>query len=771
MDNRKNIIPRIGVTFPRQDACSKVMGREKFSSDFYSSDMLYAGVKRAGIPHGRIRNISTESALSTEGVIAVLTFKDITGSNRQGVIRKDQPVLADDRVRHCGDAVALVIAESPESLKQGIDSVTVDYEPLEAIFSTERALEDGAVIIHDDNPTGNLLLKGSLERGNITRGFEECNHIVKGSFYVPMQEHAYLETEAGWAIMKDDGRVYITAATQTPFRDRMEIAHATGIEMERVAIKAPFCGGAFGGKDGISVQSLLCLAALKCPGRPVKMWWSREESFLASPKRHSAMLEYRLGAKSDGTLHALEAEITYDTGPYDHLGGAVMALGLEHAGGPYRISNTSLKTRAVYTNNPLGGAFRAFGVAQVAAAVEQMIDMLSTDTGISPLKIREINCVRKGDINSAGMTIVTSTGISDCLERIKSDPMYRQSKTWKSNASLFKKRGVGLAAVMQGMGYGPVVPDVAHAKIELLKDGIIRIYSGVTDMGQGNSSTYVQIAGEMLNQGAEQFELLQPDTDKSLPSGSATASRTTYTFGNALIGACEIFRERLLVRAADMLMVTGQEMAILPGRVRHLPSGRELGLAQLASFLSDSERCVSHRFRMPVSEDRPTGDEMLRLHGIPHAIFSYAAHLAFVEVDLLTGGVEVLKYLAVTDCGRIINPQLYEQQIQGGISQAMGYALSEEFLSNEGVVRSADFSTYIIPTSLDIPDMVSLPVEIPESTGPLGLKGVGEISTNGPLPAIANAVYDAVGERIFQSPLTSERVLTAIESSKRNGDA
>ncbi len=769
-DPDMNAIPHIGASVPRQDAFTKVTGSLKFPSDFYAPDMLFAGVKRAGIPHARIINIDVDKTRNMAGIVAVLTAKDIRGTNRQGVVRCDQPVLADNKVRHCGDPVALVIAQDQNVLEKGIDSIRIEYEPLPAIFDTESALKDGAILIHDDSPTGNLLLKGSLEKGNIQDAFRECKYIVQGSFSLPAQEHAYLETESGWAVMKEDNRVYITAATQTPFRDRMEVARATGVGMENVCIIAPFCGGAFGGKDGISVQSLLCLAALNCPGRPVKMWWSREESLIASPKRHPARLEYRLGAKSDGTLHALDATVTYDTGPYDHLGGAVMALGLEHAGGPYRIPNTSLKAFAVYTNNPLGGAFRAFGVAQVAASIEQMIDMLSVSSGISPMEIRERNCVLKGDVNSAGMTLNTSTGMLHCLEKLKKHPLWIEREKWKSGAGPFVKRGVGMAAVMQGMGYGPVIPDVANARVELTVDGLIRIYSGVADMGQGNSSTYIQIAGEILNQRMEQFDLISPDTDKCLPSGSATASRTTYTFGNALIGACETLKETLLNRASDLMMAGGKdEIALIPGRLRNLLTGREISLKDFAGLLSPPERLATHRFRMPVAMDRPTGDEQLRLHGIPHAIFSYAAHLAYVEADQLTGRIQIKKYLAVTDCGRIINPQLFEQQIQGGIAQAMGYALSEDFRSKEGVTITPDLSTYIIPTSLDIPDMVSLPVEIPEHTGPFGLKGVGEVSTNGPLPAIANAVFDACGVRLFNAPLTPERVLMEINSMNSKG--
>ena len=766
----RSAVPHVGATLPRQDAYTKVRGEEPYPSDFYAPDMLFAGVKRAGIPHGHIKAIHDLEARALKGVVAVLTAKDITGSNRQGVIRKDQPVLADDKVRHCGDGVALVIAEDLNVLRKAIDSIQVEVDPLPGIFDPDDALKEDAPVIHEDNPTGNILLKGSLERGNVPKAFEECAHIVEGVFTVPMQEHAYLETEAGWAVLRDDDRVHITVATQTPFRDRTEVAGALGLDPDRIRILAPFCGGAFGGKDGISVQSLLGLAALTCPGRPVKMWWSREESFLASPKRHPARIEYRLGALSDGRLHAIEARITFDTGPYDHLGGAVMALGLEHAGGPYRIPNTSLKAFAVYTNNPIGGAFRAFGVAQVNAALEQMMDMLASKAMRSPLELRERSGVQKGDMNAIGVTLTHGTGFLDCLERLKAHPLWRDREAWKSGAGRFKKRGTGVASVFHGMGYGRVVPDVANAKVELTDSGSFRLFCGVVDMGQGNAATYLQIACDLLNQGLDRMELVLPDTDRTLPSGSSSASRTTYTFGNALIGSCKRLKDHLLSRASDLLLGRGgHEMALVPGRIRHLPSGREITLEDFARILPSQERSFIHRFRMPVAPDNVTTDEPLMLHGIPHAVFSYGVHLACVEVDELTGRVKIEHYLAVSDCGRIINPQAFEQQIQGGIAQSVGYALSEDFKAADGVIQTQDLSTYIIPTALDMPDIESLAVEIPEASGPFGLKGAGEIATDGPLPAVSNAVFDACGVRVFHAPLTPERVLDALCTSTEGG--
>ncbi|MEW6112008.1 MAG: xanthine dehydrogenase family protein molybdopterin-binding subunit [Thermodesulfobacteriota bacterium] len=757
----------VGAAVPRTDAYTKVTGEEKFAADYYSPDMIWTGVKRAAVPHALIKGIFTDEACRLPGVIAVLTHQNIRGSNRQGVIRKDQPVLADKKVRHCGDGLALVLAEDRETLRRALDLIRLDLEPLPGVFDVEEALKESAPLVHEDNSSGNVLLEAHSQTGNGPGAFEHCDAVVEGCFETPWQEHAYLETEVGWAQQESDGRVVITASTQTPFRDRAEVAEAIGLELEQVRVIAPYPGGAFGGKDGITVQTLLALAALHANGRPVKMWWSREESFIAGTKRHPTRLYYRLGAKRDGTLHALAARLYFDTGPYDHLGGVVTTLALEHAAGAYRIPHALLDAWCVYTNNPIGGAFRAFGVTQVTAAMEQMMDMLAARMGVDPLELRLKNALTRGEKTCIGVTLTGSTGLVECLERIKLHPLWTERSAWKAAAGPFKKRGVGIAALMHAAGYGTVVPDYANAKVELTPEGKIRIYCGVVDMGQGNASTNAQIAGSILCQNMDSIELVLPDTDRTLPSGSASASRCTYTFGNALIGAAENLKKQILQKAADLLMAPStDDLALVPGKVVNRATGAETPLIRLARFMAEPERTAVSHFRAPVAKDRLDITDELRLHGLGHAVISYGAHLAAVEVDEITGAVEVVSYLSVTDCGRVLNPQLYEQQIQGAICQGLGFALFEDFQVDQGSVKTPDLGTYIMPTALDTPDMESLPVELHEPTGPFGLKGVGEIATNGPAPAVANAVADACGIRLFRLPMTTERMFLALQGQE-----
>lgn len=748
----------------RHDAPAKVRGGEIYAADHYGDALLWAGVKRAGVPHAKLLGLQTGAALNEPGVAAVLTAKDVPGPNRQGVVRDDQPVLVDDKVRHCGDAVALVIAESREALARGMDAIELDLEELPGVFDPEAALLPDAPLLHEDHDNGNLLLEGRLRKGHGADELASCPVVVEAVWHLPRQEHAYLETENGVARQDVDGIIHLVVSTQTPHRDCFEVARALGLDSARIHLQAPYCGGAFGGKDGVTVQSLLTLAALTCPGRPIKMWWEREESMIAGAKRHPAKLYYKLGADREGSLRALSARLVYDTGPYDHLGGVVATLGLEHAGGPYRIPHADLIAQAVYTNNPVGGPFRGFGVPQAAAGIELTMDLLANKLGLDPLELRRNNLLKPGETTAAGVALAGVEGLQNCLEAVSRHKLWTARKEWQEQAGPHKRREVGLAALCHAMGYGPVIPDEAHARLVLLGDGRFRLYSGVVDMGQGNASTYVQIAAEVLGQPAENFDPLQPDTAETKSSGSSSASRTTYTFGNAILGAAQTLRQRILAQAQKLLIgnVPVSELDLTMGAVWHAGSAMEVNLAEVAAALPPEQRDITHHFRAPVAEGPQAPDKNIAMHGFPHAVYAYAAHLAAVEVDKLTGKIAVIDYLTVSDCGRVLNPQLLEQQMDGAVVQGMGYALCEDFAAHAGHSLTKDFSTYIIPTSLDAPRIENIFWASHDTSSPLGMRGGGEIGINGPLPSMGNAVARACGVPLMRYPLTPERVLDAL---------
>ena len=753
----------IGRSEIRADAHAKASGRELFSADLYPGNLLWAGAARAGIPHGKLLSLDITAALAVPGVLKILTSKDVPGPNRHGIIHKDMPVLADDIIRYTGDAIALVLAETRDALRLAITLVRPVIEPLPALFNPEAALAEDAPKLYPDKKN-NLLMEAEIRKGDTLAAFEECDAIVEGEFFTPVQAHVFLETENGTARMEEDGGIAMTVSTQSPFRDRLEIGHALGIPFNGIRITSPSLGGGFGGKDGATVQCLLALAALHSGGRPVRMQWDREENLSAGYRRHGCKLRYRLGATKDGTLHALQCELIYDTGAYAHLGGEVMELGMEHAGGPYRIPHTLIQGKCVFTNNPVAGAMRAFGVCQATFAFESMMDLLAAKLAMNPLELRLANALTDGDTNCAGVRLITSTGMTGCLEILRNHPFWLEREEWKKQAPINTRRGIGLASVFNAAGYGGKVRDSAIAKVELTSDGGIVVHNAVADMGQGNSSAFLQMAGHLLGQDASSLMLRQPDTVTAYPSGSSSAGRTTYTFGNALIKACEDLKARLINRTGLLLFIDNDsELRLVPGKVIHPPSNREVTLRQLAGFMPHEDRVCINQFVAPVCEDAPDTATGFFI-GFPHLIFAYGAHLARVEVDLLTGVIRVLDYLATTDGGRVINPVMFDQQVHGGVAQGLGYALTEDLVTSEGKVLSDDLSTYLIPSALDLPDIVSIPYNNNEATGPFGMKGVGEVAMNGPLPAVANAVAEACGARLRHAPLTPVRILAALEN-------
>ncbi|SMD05310.1 xanthine dehydrogenase family protein molybdopterin-binding subunit [Sporomusa malonica] len=761
----------IGRSAPRVDALTKVTGEERYAADYYPENYLWAGVKRAAYPHARITGIDISQAQGMSGVVSVLTSQDVLGSNRLGIFEKDQPILADGIVRHYGEAVALVTAETKEVLEQALAAIVVEYEPLAAVFDPEEAQNKNSVILHPGRADGNTLLSGEISCGRGAAALADCAFSAEVSIELNWQDHAFLETEAGVAWLEEDGTIAMIVSTQTPFRDRLELAEALKIPPTKFRVMAPYLGGAFGGKDGITVQGFLALAALHSAGRPVKMWYSREERFLAGTKRHPAVMQYTLGCDREGVLQALDCSILLDTGAYSAMGGEVLALAMEHAGGSYCIPHTLIKGAVVYTNNPVASAFRGFGIPQAAAGIEQAVDELAKLAGFDPLQFRLKNAVRRGSVTPAGVLLTQTVGLEECLAKVGEHRLWRERQAWQNSAPPFKRRGVGLAACYHAVGFGPVIPDYANAKLELSPDGRIRVYGGVVDMGQGNAATYMQIVGHILFQGCDNMELVLPDTSRTLPSASSSASRTTFTYGNALTGAANILKERILARALLMFsfqlleQLSVEDLILLPGRILHQPSGREVPLKMIAGFMDDSERTATYSYTCPVNKQvLPTGKN-LRHHGYPHRVFSYGVQLVRLQVDTLTGEVEVCDLLNCIDAGCVLNPQVFEQQIQGGAAQGIGYALFEDFALKEGQIMTNDFSTYILPTAMDMPNMETVVVALAEDDGPYGMKGAGEISIDGVLPAIANGVADSSGTRITKGTLTGEKILLALRQA------
>lgn len=761
-------MPRLSP--PRADALSKATGAERYAFDVLPEGCLHAGAYRPGaalgVAHGRVRGVDASAALAVPGVLRVLTAADVPGPNLHGIMHKDQPVLCGEVIRHAGDPVALLLAETPEALRAGLAAMRADIEPLPGVFDPEAALKRGAPLVHQGRKDGNLLLRAVIEKGKAKAALKAAAVVVRGEFSTPVQEHAFLETQCGVAQMLPDGILHMTLSTQSPFRDRFEIGGALGLDPFKIRIRAPHLGGGFGGKDGATVQCLLGLAALNTGGRPVRMAWDREESILAGFKRHAVRLRCALGAEADGTLTVFDCRMLFDTGAYAHLGGEVMELSMEHASGPYRVPHVRVEGRCVYTNNPIAGAFRGFGVAQASPAFEGLMDELAAKLGLDPLALRRKNALTRGDENCSGVRLTGSTDLCACLDAVAGHPFWTGREDWRKSAPPFTRRGVGLAAVFNGMGYGRGLPDMAIAKVELTEAGEFLVYNAVADMGQGNASAFALLAAQELNQEAASVGLVMPDTERCHPSGSSSAGRSTYTFGNALVRACAALRHKLISRAAmPFLCDTLDGLELEPGRVVHRPTGRAMPLSVLARFLPHDDRICVAEFLMPVAQDI-SGSARGFMIGFPHLLFAYAAHLARIELDELTGRVRVCDYVCATDGGRVLTRQGFDQQAQGGAAQGIGFALFEDFRLDQGRTLTSDLTRYLIPTALDVPDTVSLAVDGCEDSGPHGLKGVGEVGLNGPAPAIASALRHCAGLRLRQLPFTPERLLKALSKAR-----
>lgn len=708
----------IGKSIPRIDARDKVTGKIKYHTDLYPKDLLWAKVLRSRCPHGRILKINIEPALALPGVATVLTYRDIPGHNGFGVIGDNWPVLCSDRVRYCGDAIALVAAEDELTAEKALSLIEVEYEPFPVVATPGEAIRDGAFPIH---APGNLLYENELSHGEIVEDLKENLKSSYGSYSTQYQEHVSLETEGGLAVYDDkEGIITVWAGDQDPYRDRLQIARVLNWDPEKIRVIGSPTGGAFGGKNEISVQIHLSLLAYYTR-RPVRLHWNRSESIVTGEKRHPMKTVFRIGAQNNGILPEIEVEIISNAGPYDGISPAVLNLALECAPGGYRFLQARQVGRAIYTNSAISGSFRSFGVPQVTFGLEQELDRLAIESGIDPIELRLRNALESGDLSANGQRIPTSVAFSQTLKTARETELWRDREKIKSrlhDLSPAKKYGVGLACVCQGIGMGKGIPDYANIEIELREDGTVLLRTGAVEIGQGNLTAYAQILAEALGCDLKKIQVINGDTANAPDSGPMVASRSVMMVGNAILNAVKKIRE---YEGKKPLKVTGA-------------------------------------YVMPVS-DLSFGP------GMPHIYFNFLTQIALVGVDIGTGQVELLRITTISDCGRVINRAGFEGQCEGAVVQGQGYALFEEILVKEGDFKTRGLSTYIIPTAMDIVDQKTIAVESREKTGPFGAKGVGEAPLAGVAPAVANALFDAIGIRFHDLPITPEKVWKKIRKT------
>ncbi len=749
----------VGYSVPKIDALDKVLGKAVYAEDISFPNMLYGRVLRAGIPHAIIEEIDTSKAKAMKGVVCVLTAKDIPGINRYGIAFQDQYAMAEGKVRYIGDPVALVAAETEEAAKDAIKAIQVKYRELPVITNPHQALAEGAPKIHEK---GNLLLHSKIRKGNVDFGFSKADVIVENTYRTHVVDHAYMETESGIGRMDEHGNIVIWSANQCPFRDRRQVAVVLGMRENKIRVIRATTGGAFGGKDDVTVEIHIGLL-VQTTGRPVRLVLEREESFLSQTKRHAIEVWTRWGATHDGRLCAMEGKVYGDKGPYAGLGAFVIKKCGIHLSGPYYIPNIKVDSFSVYTNNLFGSAMRGFGVAQAAIAHEAQMDELAKKLGIDPLEFRLMNALDHGLSTPTGQVFYEGVGIKATLEKIKEvrskDPSFRN---YRKKETSTKKYGIGIGSMFYGLGYGFSRQDISSATIEICEDGSVIVRSGEVDYGQGSDTIFCQIVAEELGIRYDEIQMITADTFATPNAGPTSASRVTYVTGNAMIKASRALKKTLQSMAEEIL---GAKDLVFVDEEIH----SESKLEKKISFKALAKECHNRGLQMVETawHDITTKDvDPETGQGDAYSAYAYASQLAEVEVDTETGKVEVLRIISATDAGKAINPLNVEGQIEGGAVMGIGYALTEEIKTEGGYLKTRSLGEYMIPTSLDVPRIEPYIIEVPVSRGPYGAKGVGEPALIPTTPAILNAIADAVGVRVVDLPANLENLYRLIEEKK-----
>lgn len=732
----------LGKNIDRVDAFSKVTGQALYPGDFSFPNQLYMKVLFANKVHAVIRSIDISRAKSVPGVIMILTATDVP-NNEYGLGVPDQPVLCGpgsnkqyaDHVRFIGDQVALVIAESEDAAEYARRLIKVDYEDLPVISDPFLAMQEGALLIHPERES-NIFTKYRVRKGDTQKAFSEAEVVIEGKYSTPVQEHAYLQPEAGVSYIDDEGRVTVVVGGQWIHEDQEQIAHSLNLENEQVRVIYPAIGGAFGGREDMSVQIILGLAALKLKEkgilRPVKIVWSREESIIGHHKRHAFFFKTKWAATKDGILTAAQVDIISDGGAYIYTSPKVLGNAVLMSTGPYNIPNVAVDARAVYTNNIPAGAFRGFGGPQGAFVAESQMNKLAERLKIDPVELRRKNLLKEGEPTSVGTPLPEGITIDQVVESCASHA------GWLSDKKLQKpilpqensiKRGIGFACSFKNIGFSFGAPENCWAIVELYGDSSIKrvvLHHAGAEVGQGSHTVFKQMTAEAVGVPVEMVELRLSDTAIAKNSGSVSASRMTFMAGNAIRGAAK----------------------------------------QALEKWNNKERPAIAEFQYWPPKTTPMDPETG--YCMPNFAYGYTAQAVECEVDIDTGKVKITRVVCADDVGKAVNPQLIEGQIEGAIVQATGYAITENFIQKNGIALTDKLSTYLIPTVLDIPDKVeSIILECADKNGPWGIKGMGEMPYLPYAPAVTAAVHDAIGIWFDDFPLTSEKVYLALKNRRQ----
>jgi CO/xanthine dehydrogenase Mo-binding subunit len=733
--------------FQRIDAKDKVQGKALYPGDLNYPNQAFMKILFANRPHAIIKQMDISEAEKMEGVIAVFTAKDVP-VNEFGLINPDQPVLCGigstkpfaDRVRFIGDKVALVVAETEKIAAQAIKRIKIEYEDLPILTNPLESQKPDAFLIHPDQDS-NVITHYQIRKGDVEIAFKNADVIVTGEYRTPPQEHAFLQPEAGIGYIDEEGRITVAVAGQWAHEEREQIAASLAVPLEKIRVIHPTIGGAFGGREDISVQIVLALAASKLHergiDRPVKIIWSREESIIGHFKRHPYFISAKWGATKEGKIIAADVKLVADGGAYISTSNKVLGNATLMCTGPYEIPNVKVDSRAVFTNNIPNGAFRGFGGPQGAFAAEMQMDKIAEKLHLDPVEIRMRNVLKEGSLLSVNSPMPMGVSIPEVIEDCARASAWEKTEMgWKREmdqnipipAKPHIRKGIGFACAFKNVGFSFGSAEQSTAKVELFGESEIErvvLYHGGSDVGQGSHTVFAQIASEALNISPEKIKIISADTALTENAGSASASRMTFMAGNSIIGAAR--------------------MALEKWNLEERPAS--------ATFTYIPPKTSPY--------DAQTGE------CTPSFAYGYVAESAEVEVDIETGEIRILKIVCSDDVGKAINTKQLEGQIEGGVVQGAGYAVLENLIERGGDVLTRNFSTYLIPTVLDIPGQVeSRILEFSNQIGPFGARGMGEMPLLPVAPAIIAAVHSATGVWFDEFPLTPDRVLSKLQGIK-----
>jgi xanthine dehydrogenase D subunit len=757
---------RIGHSDRRPDGVPKVKGEFEYSSDLWMDGMLWGAILRSPHPRANIWSIDTSAAEDMPGVYAVLTYKDVPGRKVYGMEIPDQPVLAWEHVRYQGEPIAIVAADHPETARRALDKIGVDYDVLEPLTDSERAMQEDAPKVQ---PSGNVLRHARVRHGDPEAAEAQADVIVSGEYEIGMQDQAFLGPESGLAVPDGQGGVDLYISTQWLHVDQDQLAESLSLPPEMVRLTLSGVGGAFGGREDLSIQIYACMLALDT-GRPVKMVYDREESFFGHVHRHPCKMRYEHGATKDGDLVYVKARLVFDGGAYASSSTAVCGNGARFACGPYEVPNALVDSYVIYTNNPPCGAMRGFGAVQACFAHETQMDKLAAELGMDPVDLRIKNAMKTGSLMPTGQKVEGPTPVAEILERVKAMPLpeepgdgprdLRELPGGVSNTTHGEgvKRGVGYGVGFKNVGFAEGFDDYATARVKLsVEDGepLVEVHTAAAEVGQGLVTIQAQIARTEL--GVEKISLLPADTRVG-SAGSSSASRQTYMTGGAVKMACEAVRERLFERVGEEFGESSDRLSIEGGNV--VSDGRVI--VSLTELLSDEdiEEMVVHRHveTFPLDENGQ-GDADVQ--------FAFSAHRAVVDVDTELGLVRVVELATAQDVGKALNPQAVEGQIEGGSAQGLGLALLEEIQMRDGKVLNASFTDYLLPTILDMPPVKVDVLELGDPGAPYGVRGVGEPPNISTPPAVVAALRDATGRELLRMPVRPEQIVGISEGPPR----